>query len=103
MMDLIDRAALRERCPIRIDNYDEVHGSREFVLGIETVFELIEAMPTIHAVPVVECEWERMKDERDILCSVCKARFNPDIRFLTDSQIRYCPHCGAKVVKVRWT
>ena len=71
-MELIDRAALRERCPIRIDNYDEVHGSREFVLGIETVFELIEAMPTIEAVPLEPlCEWLERNATMD--CDGCRA------------------------------
>ena len=100
MMDLIDREAAVEA----FDRIPRIKGlGLELLIAASDAKDMLRELPTATAVPVVECEWERMKDGRDILCSVCKARFNPDIRFLTDSQIRYCPHCGAKVVKVKWT
>lgn len=40
--------------PIRLDHYDKEHGSEVFVLGIESVLEYAEYLPTIAAVPVSE-------------------------------------------------
>lgn len=41
--------------PIRIDNYDKVNGSEVFVLGIESVMEYIESLPTVETIDVVRC------------------------------------------------
>lgn len=43
--------------PIRIDHYDEEHGNRHFVLGIESVMEYIEEAPSIDIVRCKECKW----------------------------------------------
>lgn len=40
--------------PIRLDHYDKEHGSEVFILGIESVLEYAEYLPTIAAVPVSE-------------------------------------------------
>ena len=40
--------------PIRLDHYDKEHGSEDFVLGIESVLEYAEYLPTVAAVPVSE-------------------------------------------------
>lgn len=40
--------------PIRLDHYDKEHGSEVFVLGIESVLEYAEYLPTVDAVPVSE-------------------------------------------------
>jgi hypothetical protein len=60
-MKLIDVDALK-KFPIRIDRYDKEHGNEDFVLGIETVLEYAEHLPTVDAVPVVRCKdcegWE---------------------------------------------
>ena len=40
--------------PIRLDHYDKEHGSEVFVLGIESVLEYAEYLPTVAAVPVSE-------------------------------------------------
>ena len=40
--------------PIRLDHYDKEHGSEDFVLGIESVLEYAECLPTVAAVPVSE-------------------------------------------------
>ena len=53
-MELIDKAELM-KYPIRIDHYDKEHGNEHFVLGIESVFEFAEQLPTIDAVEVVRC------------------------------------------------
>lgn len=52
-MRLIDADELN-KYPIRLDHYDKEHGSEVFVLGIESVLEYAEYLPTIAAVPVSE-------------------------------------------------
>lgn len=54
-MRLIDLDELM-KYPIRLDHYDEKNGNRHFVLGIESVLEYAEALPTIDAVEVVRCK-----------------------------------------------
>lgn len=56
--EYIDRGELM-KFPIRIDHYDEVHGNRDFVLGIESVLEYAESIP---AADVVEGKWISVKD-----------------------------------------
>lgn len=53
MARLIDADELN-KYPIRLDHYDKEHGSEVFVLGIESVLEYAEYLPTIAAVPVSE-------------------------------------------------
>ena len=53
MARLIDADALN-KFPIRLDHYDKEHGSDDFVLGIESVLEYAEYLPTVTAVPVSE-------------------------------------------------
>ena len=52
-MRLIDAEELN-KLPIRLDHYDKAHGDKAFVLGIETVLEYAEYLPTVAAVPVSE-------------------------------------------------
>ena len=42
--------------PIRIDHYDRENGNEHFVLGIESVLEYAENLPTVDAVEVVRCK-----------------------------------------------
>ena len=53
MARLIDADDLN-KFPIRIDHYDKEHGNEDFVLGIESVLEYAEYLPTVDAVPVSE-------------------------------------------------
>lgn len=46
--DLISRADVL-KYPIRLDHYDEVNGSREFVYGVESVIEYVESLPSADA------------------------------------------------------
>ena len=55
MSDLISRQAVLDY-PIRLDHYDEEHGNRHFVLGIESVMECVEYLPSADAVEVVRCK-----------------------------------------------
>ena len=52
-MRLIDADELN-KFPIRIGHYDKEHGDEDFVLGIESVLEYAEYLPTVAAVPVSE-------------------------------------------------
>lgn len=52
-MRLIDADELN-KFPIRLDHYDKEHGDEVFVLGIESVLEYAEYLPTVSAVPVSE-------------------------------------------------
>ena len=52
-MRLSDADALIE-VTMRLDHYDKEHGSEVFVLGIESVLEYAEYLPTVDAVPVSE-------------------------------------------------
>ena len=55
--------------PIRIDHYDEEHGNRHFVLGIESVMEYIEEAPSIDIVRCKECQhW--WVDGDNMLCHI---------------------------------
>lgn len=100
--DLISREALMQ-FPIRIDHYDRVHGSEEFVLGIETVLEYAQNLPAVEAVPVVHGRWIHTTTEDDdwggtfhhYACSVCGWSMggNPE------GWGKYCPNCGAKMDK----
>ena len=53
MARLIDADALN-KFPIRLDHYDKQNGNEDFVLGIESVLEYAEYLPTVAAVPVSE-------------------------------------------------
>ena len=64
--------------PIRIDHYDEEHGNRHFVLGIESVMEYIEDAPSIDIVRCKECKhwWNEYGDSACMLHS--DFTVNPD-------------------------
>lgn len=50
-MKLIDKDEIM-KFPVRLDNYDETNGRRQYVLGIEAVLGYIHEMPTVEAIPV---------------------------------------------------
>lgn len=54
--------------PIRIDHYDEEHGNRHFVLGIESVMEYIEEAPSIDIVFCKECRWGKSYSDKQLEC-----------------------------------
>lgn len=59
-MKLIDKDEIM-KFPVRLDNYDETNGRRQYVLGIEAVLGYIHEMPTVDAIPVEWVgEWIRM-------------------------------------------
>ena len=52
-MRLIDADELN-KFPIRLEHYDKQNGNEDFVLGIESVLEYAEYLPTVAAVQVSE-------------------------------------------------
>lgn len=52
------------------------------------LYDILERMPTVDAVPVVHGEWIRQGADC-WRCSVCKA--------MTDDYGNYCQNCGAKM------
>ena len=64
---LIDANELK-KFPIRIDHYDKVNGNEHFVLGIESVLEYAENLPTVDAVEVVRCKDCKHYDNSEGIC-----------------------------------
>lgn len=89
MPEYIEREAVM-KYPIRFDNYDKKNGNLDFVCGIESVIEYVEALPTADVVEVRHGEW--INGVTGYTCSVCDKQ-EPTNRFL------YCPNCGAKMDK----
>lgn len=88
MSDNISRQAVLNY-PIRLDRYDAEHGNRDFVLGIESVMNYVESLPSAEpdtARRIVgkskdgmtlwyQCEiCNEPVDEQDIFCRGCGRR-----------------------------
>ena len=83
--------------PIRIDHYDEEHGNRHFVLGIESVMEYIEEAPSIDIEPK-RGEWVK-RTHNTLIAQVnfayCSECGQPIMHEHTRSLWSFCPNCGA--------
>ena len=97
-MELIDKAELM-KYPIRIDHYDKEHGNEHFVLGIESVLEFAEQLPTIDAVEVVHAGWQSHGDffTSYLKCPVCEKSICAYADNGDGQRFDYCPNCGAKM------
>lgn len=87
MSDLISRADVL-KFPIRLDHYDEEHGSREFVLGIESVMDYVESLPSVEK----RGRWIQ-NDNGTYSCSLCQS-------WIPEEQhcyAQYCLYCGARM------
>lgn len=82
-MRLIDAEELKATI---VQNY-----RREFFGSI--LWNILDDMPTIDAVPVVHGRWSEEDTERYV-CTVCGKWFFIDSG---DGDMNYCPHCGAKM------
>lgn len=111
MARLIDADDLK-KFPIRIDHYDKEHGNEDFVLGIETVLEYAEHLPTVDAVPVVHGYWhidDYDSGEPDgyaafieVHCSECGYELGAESgqygwAYGDPFPLKYCPNCGARM------
>ena len=91
MGEFINREALMQ-FPIRIDHYDKVNGSEDFVMGIESVLEFAEHLPTVDVVEVKHGEWiQPYVLFSDRVCSAC------GYKTTKSHALSYCPNCGAKM------
>ena len=93
MSDLISRQAVLDY-PIRLNHYDEEHGNRHFVLGIESVMEYVEYLPSADR---PTGEW--VEKDGECVCSEC----GNSVSF---SRTKYgwvlgkcCQTCGARMYK----
>ena len=93
MAEYIEREALM-KYPIRIDHYDKEHGNEHFVLGIESVLEYAENLPTADVAPVRHERWDDSHDGITPYCSACGHSHR-----LTVRPPNYCPNCGALMQK----
>lgn len=93
-LDLISRADVL-KYPIRLDHYDEVNGSREFVYGVESVMEYVESLPSADR---PTGEWIVHDYEMKLICPICGETFNFDeVDELLDYKeyAKFCLACGA--------
>lgn len=56
MAEYIEREKLMAY-PIRIDHYDKENGNLDFVLGIESVLEYAQYLPTVEVVRCKDCKY----------------------------------------------
>lgn len=95
MARLIDADELN-KFPIRLDHYDKEHGNEDFVLGIESVLEYAEYLPTVDAVPVTRCRdcvhWKKFNDDmrRDGMCEAL-LHFHEAERYMTNEDF-FCAY-----------
>ena len=98
MTEYIDKEALR-RFPIRLNHYDKEHGNEHFVLGIESVLEYAESLPSADVEEVRHGKWVpilAINGHTYYDCSVCGRQVDT-IRKQNPTKIfPYC-HCGAKM------
>lgn len=84
--------------PIRIDHYDEKNGNLQFVLGIESVLEYAENLPTVDAEPVRHGKWIPIIDRPTWACAFHKlAGYQCSLCGRIEKENEpYC-NCGAKM------
>ena len=93
MAECIEKGKLMD-FPIRMEHYDKEHGNLQFVLGIESVLEYAENLPTVDAEPVRHGKWRN--DGIMEICSECNMpTMQPHIA--RQPQFKICPYCGAKM------
>lgn len=95
-MRLIDADALM-KYPIRINHYDKENGNEDFVLGIESVLEYADNLPTVEAEPLRHGRWVSGeiitfggRETAPLCCSEC-------LKVAFGEQWTYCPNCGARM------
>ena len=80
-----------KKYPIRINHYDKDNGNRDFVLGVESVIEYAESLPSADVEEVRHGEWT-FGGDGVVVCTICKETL--------DSYVlprNFCPNCGAKM------
>lgn len=99
-MRLIDADALN-KFPIRTAYYDKEHGNKHFVLGIESVLEFAEQLPTIDAVEVTRCKDCQYYAQTDCFGEACCNTFLRHSTVLIPRKPDdYCSHGKPKDMEV---
>ena len=96
--DLISRQAVLD-FPIRLDHYDEENGNLHFVLGIESVMEYVESLPSAEKTGKwIECG-ANSDGTHNIKCNQCEEGYKSKGHaksIYTRAKYRFCPNCGSK-------
>lgn len=94
MGDLISRStAIAELMQmVKAHEHEIFRGELLHYTGIKA---MLEAQPTVDAVPVKHGRWIDHKDEHQ--CSECKEITIVDFYVWKNVQFDYCPYCGAKM------
>lgn len=95
MAEYIDLDKLNE-FPIRAGHYDQEHGNKHLVFGVESVLEYVENLPAADVAPVVHGRWIKYPRAHYFKCSECKYTVPYKKAMLVNKtrQYNYCPHCG---------
>lgn len=92
MSELISKRAVLNY-PIRINHYDEEHGNRDFVLGIESVMNYVESLPSAKRNTGA---WVGIDDfpHQEWECNQCGKIVYTDSETGIE-EFEFCPNCGA--------
>lgn len=84
--------------PIRENHCDKIHGDKNFIYGIECVFEYIAEMPIIDVQPVVRAKWNCVNENENVyMCSNCGYEFMLNDGNPKEHDMKYCCCCGANL------
>jgi DNA-directed RNA polymerase subunit RPC12/RpoP len=100
--DLIKRSDVLDY-PIRIHHYDKEHGNIHFVLGIESVLEYVEMLPSCGETEAAYSQWlPRNPNDPDCKTHYC-GKCGAEIDSIKSLYYRWCPECGFKMIGGRST
>lgn len=86
-----------KKYPIRINHYDKENGNRDFVLGVESVIEYAENLPTVDVQEVKHGEWIHIGGD-EWCCSHCGEVVTTEGSWEKPKK-KYCNECGTKMDK----
>lgn len=90
--------------PIRINHCDRKHRNEDFLLGIETVIDFVEAIPAADVAEVRHGKWAKITGMAPPeihglhCCSLCGGLALQ--RNLKEELSDFCPNCGADMREV---
>ena len=71
--------------------YDHKHADEQFIFGLETYKEWLEALAPANVAEVRHGKWiDTTAYCGEFTCSICK-------EMCVTNKYKYCPHCGAKM------
>lgn len=96
-MRLIDADTLTEIIKRQICGNCDNRCESGMYCGELALMKLIEAEPTVDAVPVRHARWLVNEKMRWIVCSACGTNVPVVAGWCMDAHINFCPNCGAKM------